>query len=54
MSKTTFSFTLDKVNPHDLSRHSWEFNPATRVVSSKKKYSRQRSKAEMRAMLKGM
>lgn len=54
MSKTTFSFTLDKVNPHDLSRHTWEFNPTTRVVGSKKQYNRQKSKAEARAMLKGM
>ena len=51
MSKTVFTIRLDAVNPHSLVRHTWAFRPTTRVVQSRKAYSRSRAKEECRAMI---
>ena len=53
MSKVAFTIKLDKVNPHDLVRHTWGFRPTSRVVQSRKSYSRSRAKAEVRAIVRG-
>ena len=52
MSKTAFTITLEKKNPHDLVRHVWAFRPTERVVESKKSYNRNKAKAELRRALK--
>ena len=51
MSKTVFTIRLDAVNSHSLVRHTWNFRPTTRVVQSRKAYSRSRAKEECRAMI---
>ena len=51
MSKVAFTIRLDAVNPHSLVRHTWGFRPTTRVVQSRKAYSRSRAKEECRAMI---
>lgn len=52
MSEVAFTITLEKKNPHRLVRHTWgELKPNLRVVSSKKRYNRQQSKTETRALL---
>lgn len=54
MSKVAFTIKLEKVNnPHDLVRHTWEFRPTSRVVQSRKVYSRSRAKAECREIVRG-
>lgn len=48
MKKITF-----KINPNLIKiRRMWVMNPVTRVVPNKKAYNRQRSKKELRDMLK--
>lgn len=36
MKKTAFTLELEKVNPHNLVRHTWGFRPTERIVESKK------------------
>lgn len=53
MKKTAFTLELEKVNPHNLVRHTWGFRPTERVVESKKVYNRQKGKQEVRKAMHG-